>query len=136
MVFIIKFLVIGLSNEKNICINYITLSIINLLSFQSTTWQTCGISSLVDCLSESNPSTNDWCGNCCYQNHTKEWQRHESRTTWCKFSINSHYLMTPWRDKLYHWSDYALITLGEWEALLNNYYVLKFFFLYFFLYSL
>ena len=66
-----------------------TLSIINLLSFQSTPRQTCGISSLVDCLSESNHPTNDWCGNYCNQNHNGEWKRYESRTTWCQFSINN-----------------------------------------------
>ena len=66
-----------------------TLSIINLLSFQSTPRQTCGISSLVDCLSESNHPTNDWYGNHCNQNYNEEWKRHESRTTRRQFSINN-----------------------------------------------
>ena len=44
---------------------------------------------LSNCLSKSNHSTNDWYGNHCNQNHNEEWQRHESQTTWCQFSINN-----------------------------------------------
>ena len=148
--FIINSLVIGLSNEKEIYDDYMTLSIINLLSFQSTTWQACGISSLVDCLSKSNHSTNDRCGNHCNQNHNEEWQRHESRTTWCQFSINkfitqwllggTSYIMehlfyyTIWSELVVNWvnCDCALITLSEWRAILNNYYVLKAFLVFLF----